>query len=734
VAGTANVTVTTPAPGGGTSASQAFPISSGGPTVTSLSPSSAVVGGAAFALTVNGGNFLLGDTVQWNGAARTTTFVSSVRLTANIAASDLATVGTVPVAVVRSGPFGGTSGALTFSINNPVPVISSLSPTSAAVGGAAFTLTVNGTGFTSGSTVRWNGATRTTNFVSATQLTAAIAAADIATASSVPVTVLTPAPGGGTSAAQTFSVTNPAPTLTSLSPASALAGDGAFTLTVNGGNFVSGSTVRWNGAARTTSFVSATQLTAAIPAADVAGAGTPQVTVFTPTPGGGTSAAQTFTVSNPAPVLSGLAPGGATAGTGPITLVATGSGFVNGSTVRWNGGARTTTFVSATQLMATISAPDLATSGTAQITVATPAPGGGTSGSIGFAITAPSTVNVGLTGYWRFDEGSGTAVGDSSGLSGGGVLVNGPAWTSGRLGQAIAFDGVDDYVQIASTNGLNAYPITVAAWIKTAGTAGVSGIVSKAVAGAGDGYAVYMNGGNVCAIFYRDATNGIDDGSGCPMATSGYTDNQWHQVTFVVDASGGRLYVDGVQRATRGWSGTPGAPTTTLPLQVGRYPGAPAPQFFAGVVDDVRVYGRALSASEAMELYTNFGSVSDTTPPVISALTVIAPMPNGATVVWNTNEPSDTQVEYGPTTSYGTVTALQPALVTAHALTLSGLAPGTTYHIRVRSRDFAGNLAISNDTTVRTTDPVAVNAADKAKRKKKKGNSLIEDLFGFFGF
>ena len=73
-----------------------------------------------------------------------------------------------------------------------------------------------------------------------------------------------------------------APTLTSLSPSSAAAGGPAFTLTVNGSNFVSGSVVRWNGADRTTTFVSATQLTAAIPAADIAAAGSASVTVQNP--------------------------------------------------------------------------------------------------------------------------------------------------------------------------------------------------------------------------------------------------------------------------------------------------------------------------------------------------------------------------------------------------------------------------------------------------------------------
>src|SRR6202521_3195045 len=65
---------------------------------------------------------------------------------------------------------------------NSAPTISSLSPNSATAGGAAFTLTVNGTGFVSGSTVQWNGSSRVTTFVSATQLTAGITVADIAAA------------------------------------------------------------------------------------------------------------------------------------------------------------------------------------------------------------------------------------------------------------------------------------------------------------------------------------------------------------------------------------------------------------------------------------------------------------------------------------------------------------------------------------------------------------------------
>ena len=83
---------------------------------------------------------------------------------------------------------------------NPMPSVTSLTPSFVTAGAAAFTLTVTGTNFISTSTVQWNGNNRSTSYVSATQLTASIAAADIATPTYVAVTVANPAPGGGTSA------------------------------------------------------------------------------------------------------------------------------------------------------------------------------------------------------------------------------------------------------------------------------------------------------------------------------------------------------------------------------------------------------------------------------------------------------------------------------------------------------------------------------------------------------
>lgn len=97
------------------------------------------------------------------------------------------------------------------STPSKIPSISSISPTSATAGGAAFTLSVNGSTLSSGSVVQWNGSNRTTTYVSATQLQAQITIFDIGSAGTAQVAVYNPGKGGGTSNVVSFTI-NPAPT------------------------------------------------------------------------------------------------------------------------------------------------------------------------------------------------------------------------------------------------------------------------------------------------------------------------------------------------------------------------------------------------------------------------------------------------------------------------------------------------------------------------------------------
>jgi hypothetical protein len=228
-----------------------------------------------------------------------------------------------------------------------------------------------------------------------------------------------------------------------------------------------------------------------------------------------------------------------------------------------------------------------------------------TSASVSVTVGSGTVASSGLVGYWKFDDASGTTATDSSGAGNTGTLVNGPTWTTGKVGSALAFDGLSEYVNVPSTAALNAFPLTVAVWLKTSTASGVRGVVTKYTGGAYNGYDVFLSNGNLCAWYIRDTANFVYDGSGCPFNVAGYNDNQWHHVVYVVDAAGGRLYVDGVQKGSLGWTGSAGAPTTTQPVQIGRYPGAfGGAEYFPGLLDDVRIYNTALSTSDVLALST----------------------------------------------------------------------------------------------------------------------------------
>src|SRR5262249_51078526 len=98
------------------------------------------------------------------------------------------------------------SAALSQTVNSPVPSLTSLSSTSATEGAASLTLTLTGTGFVPNSQVRWNGTALTTTFVSGTLLQAAVPVGNLANANVFSITVFNPGPGGGITAAQSFSV------------------------------------------------------------------------------------------------------------------------------------------------------------------------------------------------------------------------------------------------------------------------------------------------------------------------------------------------------------------------------------------------------------------------------------------------------------------------------------------------------------------------------------------------
>jgi parallel beta-helix repeat protein len=416
--GTATIAVTNPVPGGGMSTTLQFSITGQNPVpvITALQPSiitvasaqkvtgkakPAAVGGGGSStsstLTITGTGFISSSVVSLGGTARTTTFVSTTQLTVPLLAADVATAASLSVVVTNPSPGGGASNSMPLTVQNPVPVISSITPTTATLGSGTVFLTVYGSNFVSTSVVNLSGVAQPTSYGNSDYLIAMLSNLD--TAGALNVTVTNPAPGGGTSSAAqlTVSGSNPVPTLTSVQPTSATAGTGAFTLTVNGTNFVTTSVVNFNGSARATTYVSATQLTAAILASDITLGGAFSVTVTNPTPGGGTTSATSFAVNNPVPSVTSLQPSSIGAGSSAFTLTVNGTGFVSSSTVIFNGNTKATTFVSATQLTASITAADVSTAGSPAVSVTNPTPGGGSATAVSFTITAAQVPQASLS-------------------------------------------------------------------------------------------------------------------------------------------------------------------------------------------------------------------------------------------------------------------------------------------------------------------------------------------------
>ena len=352
-----------------------------GTTITSLSPTSAIAGGPGLTLTVTGERFVQGSTVQWVHTPLVTTFAGATQLTAAIPVSLVAIAGSAAITV--STPGIADSNAVNFSVIAVSPSVSTISPSSAMVGGPAFTLTVNGDGFIPASQITGL-AGATTTYVSLNQLTASVPASAIANVGSYAITVVSPGPLVSPQS-PIFTVKAPTPAITSLSPANVLPGGPGFVLTVNGGNFLPNAAVDWNGAALPTTYVSASQLTAQVSAALIAASGTAKITVVNQGPVS-SNQLSLYVSSTPAASLASLSPSSAPPGGAAFTLTVAGTGFAANSTVQWNGGPLATNFAGPTQLTAGVPAALIATKGTASVTVTGD---GGPSNALPFTIALP---------------------------------------------------------------------------------------------------------------------------------------------------------------------------------------------------------------------------------------------------------------------------------------------------------------------------------------------------------
>jgi hypothetical protein len=273
---------------------------------------------------------------------------------------------------------------------------------------------------TAQSVVQVNGANRPTNYINETLLTVNMPDSDFANAGDLNVTVVTPSPGGGVSNIAKFTVLGPGapalPSIESMSVLGMVAGSAGVNISVKGQDFAPAAVVLFNGSPRATTFISANELQATLTAADLAAVG-PVVIAVTNAPvmqsfsimnedgsagiqsvDVGTSKSNNIVLNVAAPnenvkpsivqlsqsAINMLSP------IDQLEVIINGSGFVPESVAMWNNTPRPTQFISSNQLVMTLNVGDFTNSSLNAIQVMNPAPGGGESNVLNFAVLGPT--------------------------------------------------------------------------------------------------------------------------------------------------------------------------------------------------------------------------------------------------------------------------------------------------------------------------------------------------------
>ncbi|MFC1632301.1 LamG domain-containing protein [Candidatus Omnitrophota bacterium] len=213
-----------------------------------------------------------------------------------------------------------------------------------------------------------------------------------------------------------------------------------------------------------------------------------------------------------------------------------------------------------------------------------------------------SKAEAALIAYWDFDEGTGTTANDSS-SNGYDGTVYGATWTTGQVGGALSFDGVDDYVEVGDVPGLDiSSAITLEAWAKTDKITNDTIISKDDDAGNREYYfGVSYDGNNPGRVRWALNTSGFHFIDSSTIVN----DSQWHYIVGTYDGSYLRLYIDGVEDGSSPIAKSGFIPNTNAPFIIGKKPNVGYEQYFRGALDKVAVYDMALTAEEISNRFTS---------------------------------------------------------------------------------------------------------------------------------
>src|SRR5215470_17727312 len=312
-----------------------------------------------------------------------------------------------------------------------------------------------------------------------------------------------------------------------------------------------------------------------------------------------------------------------------------------------------------------------------------------------------SMAATGLVAAYGFDDGSGTTVTDASGNGHTGTIANATWATAGKYGKALQFNGTNAVVTIPDATSLHlSTAMTLEAWVNpTTINSAWRDVVYKG----DDNY--YLEGSSQPS---GRPIGGVTAGGshGEAFATANLPTGTWSFLAATYDGATVRLYINGTQVASIAHTGT--IASSTNPLQIGgdNIYG----QFFAGLIDDVRVYNVALTATQIQtDQTTAVTSTPDTTPPTQpGTLTVNVPSGTEIDLAWGASTDNVGVANYQVERCQGVNCSnyTQIATPTATSYQDTGLTPNTTYSYRVRATDTANNESpYSNIVTATTLAP-----------------------------
>jgi glucose/arabinose dehydrogenase/fibronectin type 3 domain-containing protein len=313
----------------------------------------------------------------------------------------------------------------------------------------------------------------------------------------------------------------------------------------------------------------------------------------------------------------------------------------------------------------------------------------------------PPPAPPGLVGAWAFGEGTGTTTADISGNGNVGTLTTATWSTQGRYGNALSFNGANSVVRVASAPSLDlGGSMTLEGWVKpTASQSGWRTVLQRQT----DAY--YLNASSGAGAL-RPAGGGTfgSGSSGTLIGPTAIPVNSWTHEALTYDGTTMRLYINGVEAASKPQTGA--VQSSTNPLWIGG--NTPYGEYFQGLLDEIRVYKRALTPSEIQsDMNTSLvPTTPDTTPPAKPAgLSAVASGGSQINLTWtaSTDNIGVSGYRVERCLGDGCTNFSEVGTSTTNSFNDTGLAGTTTYTYRVRAADLAGNLSSYSDPASATT-------------------------------